>query len=487
MIEKKLFLAVVLFLTVLLLSGCGGMEFLPDAEDNPAETVELVWYTNGQRPADMEMVLAKTNEYLQGKLNCSLKFVFVGDNEYDTKLTTITAAGENYDIADSLPNMFDYRVAAGIGYICPLNELLEKNAPQLTKQLNGIALAAACIKGECYAIPANGGLAEKPCLITNDDVMMVPNTNTAIDNSSELLNLFAQARAAAPGVIAVTNLGELVQTTNFDYVIDGFFPAAVRFADADCKLFNQFENSDYVAVLKTIRLAAQQQYYVKDMNAAESENVLAANNAFAQIASLSYLERLAKNKPGKFKFRAMTANQRILSLNVNRSALVIAATSLHPARAIRLIELLHADKYLKNLLTFGIENRHYEKTADGHIRFLTAHINYLIEEPAFGNVRLDYVPEQQPADKWQLVQAYVAAAVVSPLAGFVVNVQPLKRLLPGLINAVSKYQSGLRSGSLDVDQAVTLLNIDLKANGIDEFLRLLQQQVDEWKAKRTVG
>jgi len=181
----------------------------------------------------------------------------------------------------------------------------------------------------------------------------------------------------------------------------------------------------------------------------------------------------------------MTTKQRIGSLNVNNSALVIAATSLHPARAMRLIELLYVDKYLKNLLTFGIENRHYEMTADGHIRFLTAHINYLVEEPAFGNVLLDYVPEQQPANKWQLVQDYDAAAVVSPLAGFIVNVQPLKQLLPGLINAVSKYQTGLRSGALDVDVAVAQLNVDLKTNGIDEFLRLLQQQGDGRKAKQT--
>jgi len=280
-------LVVVILLTLSLVAGCGGMEFIPDAQDTPGDFVELVWYTNGQRPADMDIVLTKTNEYLQSKLNCSLKVIFVGDKEYDTKLTTVTAAGENYDIADSLPNMFDYRVAAGVGYICPLDELLEKNAPHLTNKLGKVALAATRIKGECYAIPANCGLARQSWLITNDAIMAVSGTAKLIDNSKELLNLFAQVHTVAPGVIAVTNLGELALTTNFDYVIDGFFPAAVRYGDNECKIINQFEDSDYVAMLKTIRLATQQHYYVKVMAAAERQNGFFANNAFSIIESLS--------------------------------------------------------------------------------------------------------------------------------------------------------------------------------------------------------
>ncbi|MFA6075977.1 MAG: ABC transporter substrate-binding protein [Negativicutes bacterium] len=471
---KKQIVSMIIIVFIAVTSGCG-VSGLPDDKDNPDEFVELVWYTNGQRPADMDVVLSTANEYLKNKLNCTLKIVFVGDKEYDTKLTTITTAGDKYDIANSLPNMFDYRVAAGVGYISPLNELLKKNTPALKQIINPIAWSAAQINGECYAIPANYGLAHQLTLVTR----------APITNSNELMKTFARAHTEDPGIVVITNLGELTRAANLDYVVDGYFPAAVKFDDKTCRIINQFEDPNYIALLKTIRVAAQKQYYVKDMNAAESQNVFAANNAFSLIESLSYLDRFTKTKFNKANIIPLTANQRITALNVNASALVISATSAHPTRALRLIELLYADEYLKNLLTFGIENRHYEKTADGHIHFLTDHGNYLIEETAFGNAFLDYVPETQPLNKWQAVQEYDTSASVSPLAGFVVDVQPLKRLLPGLVNAVSKYQNGLRSGALDVDQAVAALIIDLKANGLDEFLQLLQNQVDSWRNRKT--
>ena len=474
MLVKKFIKLIAIVTLIAAVSGCGVTELFPSATDNPSEQIELVWYTNGERPADMDIVLEQVNEYLRGKLNSTLKIVFVGDKEYDTKLTTITTAGEKYDIAASKPNMFDYRVAAGVGYISPLNELLEKNAPQLKNSINAVAWSAAQVDGECYAIPANYGLAHQLTLVSK----------MPVSDSADLLKTYQRIHAEHPGMIAITNLGELPQSADLDYVLDSYFPAAVKFDDKTCRIINQFEDQTYLALLKTIRAAAQKQYYVKDMTVAESRNVFRANNAFSTIDSLSYLEQLTQTRSDQKFFLPLTRNQRITSLNVNGAAVVISATSEHPARALRLLDLLYGNGYLKNLLTFGIENIHYEKTPDGHIRFLTKHADYLIEETAFGNAFLDYIPEPQPLEKWQLVRAYDSTATISPLAGFIVNVQPLKRLLPGLINSVSKYQTGLRSGALDVDQAVQELTVDLKANGLDEFLQLLQKQVDEWKLRK---
>ncbi|MEI6287518.1 MAG: ABC transporter substrate-binding protein [Bacillota bacterium] len=471
---KKLIKLIAIVALIVAISGCGVTELFPSVTDNPSEQIELVWYTNGERPADMDIVLAQANEYLLSKLNSTLKIVFVGDKDYDTKLTTITTAAEKFDIAASKPNMFDYRVASGVGYISPLNELLEKNAPHLKDKINPVAWSAAQIRGECFAIPANYGLAHQLTLISKAPII----------DSADLLTTFEQFHAGNPGMIAITNFGELPQSANFDYVLDSYFPAAVRFDDKTCKIINQFEDQDYIALLKTIRVAAQKQYYIKDMTAPEGRNVFVANNAFSTIESLSYLDQLTKTQSAKTFYLPLTKNQRIAALNVNSSSLVISATSEHPARALRLIDLLYTDGYLKNLLTFGIENKHYEKMPDGRIRFLTKHVDYLIEETAFGNAFLDYIPEKQPLEKWQLVREYDAAATVSPLAGFIVNVQPIKRLLPGLINSVSKYQTGLRSGALDVEPAVQELTADLKANGLDEFLQLLQKQVDEWKLRK---
>lgn len=468
---------------LLLTGGCGFAGITSKAADNSADRVEVIWYTNGQRPADMDVVLAKANDYLLTKLNCTLKLVFVGDSEYDAKLTTHTAAGESYDIANSRPKMFDYRVTAGVGYIQPLDELLAQNAPQIKTAVNPLAFAATLIKGECYAVPLYSGLARQPLLVADAGQLTTERGQELVD-AERLKILLERAHTLNPVKVAITNIGELPQMADLDYVVDGYFPAAVKYSDASCRIVNQFNDPEYIALLKTIRTAAQKKWYVRDMNNKESLAALAAGNAFAVIESQTYLEQLAKQKNNAYRNFRLTAKPRIASMDINNSALVLSATSEHPARAVRLIGLLCSDVFLKNLLTFGIEGRHYQKTATGQIRFLAAHAEYLIDESAFGNPMLDYIPEGQPADKWQQVSDYDATAVISPLAGFVVDVQPLKTLLPGIISVVAKYQSGLRSGLVDVDQTVLALNADLKANRLDEFLQELQRQVDEWKKRK---
>ena len=79
-------------------SGCGTKTADVGLEDDQSKPVELVWYTIGPSPKDLDMVMAKVNEYTKEKLNCTLKLVVIDYGDYEKKVQTLAVGGEQVDI-----------------------------------------------------------------------------------------------------------------------------------------------------------------------------------------------------------------------------------------------------------------------------------------------------------------------------------------------------------------------------------------------------
>ncbi|MDU5493904.1 MAG: hypothetical protein E6094_13310, partial [Clostridium perfringens] len=62
------------------------------------ENIELVWYTIGIEPADMDRVEREVNNYLTKKINATIDIRFVDYADFTKVMNNKTDEGENFDL-----------------------------------------------------------------------------------------------------------------------------------------------------------------------------------------------------------------------------------------------------------------------------------------------------------------------------------------------------------------------------------------------------
>jgi putative aldouronate transport system substrate-binding protein len=162
----------------------------------------------------------------------------------------------------------------------------------------------------------------------------------------------------------------------------------------------------------------------------------------------------------------------------------ISSTSKNPERAMMFINLLHSDKYLNNLLNFGIQGEHYLRSSGEIIKPGPSAANY---NPGatwmFGNQFLNYVWDTEASNKWAQFKNFNRGAKLSPALGFTFNAQPVKSQTASLVTVRSKYIAGLETGAIDPSKAAEFKKKE-EANGLAKVLQEKQKQLDAFLAAK---
>ena len=145
--KKILTLITIMALLLAIFTGCGSKTTI--TKDDFSEPVELVWYDVGaDPPKDIDLVMAKVNEYLKPKINATLKLNFINYGDYDKKLNTMCSAGEEFDIAFTCAWQWDYRNGAARGYFADTTELFDTYGKDWKAIIYPELLQASTINGK---------------------------------------------------------------------------------------------------------------------------------------------------------------------------------------------------------------------------------------------------------------------------------------------------------------------------------------------------
>lgn len=193
----------------------------------------------------------------------------------------------------------------------------------------------------------------------------------------------------------------------------------------------------------------------------------------AQIYSQKH-QRYISVKIGNSYMRSRSAQDTMLGISIN---------SRHKAEAIRLIELLNTDRDFYNLISFGIEGRHYKKNSDGKIT-LTANSGYAPNAAwRFGNQFNALLLEGEPDGVWEETKKINMECKKSPIRGMIFSSGGVFSELQR-ISVVNQEYSGVLNGSSDY----TALREDMKKAyeevGIYTVLGTVQKQLDDFFAKK---
>lgn len=478
----------------------------PAASTAPAATqaalkpakLRLVYPAAPQK--DQQAVSDEINKYLQSKLNTTLTIEPIQWGQWDNKVNMMVTSREAVDIMFTA-QWSQYAVNAGKGAFLELNDdngkygsLLKKYGQDIMKSFDGEVLKGSQIKGKNYAVPALKEMASQGGILYRSDVakeLGLEEQLAAVKEIKDLIPILETVKAKKPDFTPLfLRDGENFNAhyfANWDYLGDGNVEGVIFKDGEDTKVFNRLENDLYKQNLKITREMFTKNLINKDAATTQlnTNDALKSGKVFMVVNPL---------KPGKDSEVAsavgLVGNLKQLALNKKTTAtsetagsmLAISSTSTDPERAMMVINLLYSDKYLNNLLNFGIENVHYKKTGDNTVEPTDKTGDYSPGSAwMFGSQFLNYIWKGEPTDKWDQFKKFNEGSHYSKAHGFTFELtEAIKNKVASSITIRKQYDPALDTGSVDPETKLPEYLQKMKSTNVDEIIAEKQKQFDEF-------
>lgn len=455
-------------------------------------TIKFV-YTGAPQP-DEQAVEDAMNVYLADKLNAKIDLIPVDWGPWDDKINLMIASREKVDIMFTA-QWNKHAVNVSKGAFLPLDELLEQYGQGILQSLDPVFLKGSRIDGKNYAVPTNKEIAAQGGIVYRADIAEELGIDMkAVKSIANLDGVYRTILEKKPGMIPIyMKLNETFISHyigNYDALGDTSIPGIILKDSDGTEIKPSYEVERYVETLRITRDFYKKGYINKDAatNQTMNNEALQSGDVFSIPSALKpgKADELAMQTGLTGKLAQLELSEKTIATSETAGAMLgISSTSQDPARAMMFINLLHTDKYLNNLINYGIEGKHYVKVTDTVIRPTAETPQY---NPGtnwmFGNQFLNYVWETEDPDKWSSFKAFNRDAKLSPGLGFVFDGEAVKAEIAAVVNVDRQYQIALETGSVDVDKVLPEYIEKLKAAGIDIIITEKQKQFDRFLADK---
>lgn len=474
-----------IFLVLLLsistfLAACSSKESSNKAKgDKDDGTVELTWYMIGTPQKDITKVMDKVNEYTKEKINTTVTMKQIDWGDYDQKMQVMIASGEPFDIAYTAGG--NYVLNAQKGAFADLNELLDTHGKELKAALDPAFLEGAKIDGKLYGIPSNKEVGQQSVYVFNKS--LVDKYKMDISSISSLKDLKPFLQTVKENEPDFTPIATFKPYLPFDYLLEDEMPFAFPLEGDTDKVVNIFETDVMMDTLKTMHEFYKEGYIKADAATSTDPWPLEVQNWFVRKEMYQPYAELLWSRSAGYDVAVQPMHGPITFNNSVTGAIqAISATSKNPESAMKFLNLLNTDPYLRNLVDKGIEGVHYEKLDNGKIKDLPARVeSYNMPSYALGNHFILNLYENDPEDKWDAFKKFNDASVPAPTLGFYFDTNPVRTEIAAISNVASEFSPALLTGSVDPEEYLPKANKKFKEAGLDKVLKEIQKQYDEWK------
>ncbi|WP_240420601.1 ABC transporter substrate-binding protein [Paenibacillus periandrae] len=484
----------------MVVSACSGSTPVP-AESKTAgaagsassdlKQVEISWYYPATLgiPADLKSVEESVNKITKSKINATVKLNAVASGDYNQKMNTIVASGEIFDILWTSNWNFDYVQNQSKGAFIELDALIDKYAPEVKKSMPSFVWDATKIEGKIYGLPNYQTVTNREGLIPQKKLLEKYGMNASqFTKLEDVEPLLAKIKENEKDLIPFMmdrrgKYGNMMRTNNMETVINNI--AAINLSNPD-KIINMYETPEYKNYLELMRSWFQKGYINQD--AATLKNA----NDYSKIGKEAVGFHNVLKPGGEQEKKAQTGGVDYVYIpftdvysgtnTIITTMQAISRTSKNPERAMMFLNLVNTDKELFNLLSFGIEGKHYTKNADGTIK-LNKDAGYMAADWVFGNVFNGLPLEGRDPKIAEMTKKENESAKPSPIMGFKFKADPVSAEIANINAVVDEYTPGLSTGTVDTGKLGEFLE-KLKKAGSDKVIIEAQKQLDEWKKSK---
>jgi putative aldouronate transport system substrate-binding protein len=455
----------------------------PTAEALPE--VKLTFYYPSNPPGDdQKLVNDEINKYLKEKINATVDLKPLTFDEYDPRMNTNMAAGEEFDIAwASKYWLLSYQKNVDKGAFLELtDEMIGKYAAEARKNIpDKFWPDMKAVDGKVYGFPVYQVAAKtKSFVIQKRFVDKYKLDISTIHTYKDLEPFLKQIKENEKGIIPL-GLAQNSWGIYTDPNIIGTDGLAVRYKkdDPTFKALTEIEQinsktdfyntmrdwykagyiNEDAAIVKNIgdlkkkgNVAVGLEFTSKPGGELDEKNINGGNDVVYAPISDSYFTGIA------------SAMQ------------IISKTTKNPERALMLINLLSTDKYLYNLICYGIKDKHYTQKDDKYIELIKDSGYAPNVDWVFGNQFNAYLKGSQSPDVWDKTVQLNDNALVAESYGLAINEESIKSELANTTAAKDEFLVALETGSVDPKDILPKYIAKLKASG--------QEKIDAEVAKQ---
>jgi len=502
--KKYVMSMLVLLLFASMLAGCGGTTSSTTSSTKPVSSnnqssaekegelapyeLKLVFYGSPQK--DYDLVQEAMSKITLEKINATVKLERIEPAAWDQQTILMLTSPEQVDLIVTGNQSFWRQVSQK--QLLPLDELIQNHGQDIIKAFDPAILSAAKVEGKLFAVPTIRDFASNVHVYMRKDLLDKYDLDlSTVKELDDLDPYFEAIKKNEPNVtplvksVAPKPIINRVIDNQWDVLGDSV--GVLENLDS-LKVVNLYETPEYEKLIRSVRRWYEAGYISKDVATSKdaAADLIKAKTAFGSIQ---------KGKPGAHAQIETRVNMKLESVdighqmtsttNVTAAMLGIPKNSKDPERAMMFLNLLHSDPDLMNLISWGIEGKHYKKVSDTQIDFLegvdASNSGYNPRQGwMFGNQLLTYTWVTDSPSLWQDMDKYNRESKKSIALGFSHNPAPVKTELAAITNVIKQFQDGLENGSLDPDINLPKFNAALKAAGIDKVVAEKQRQLNEW-------
>ena len=448
-------------------------------EDDMSKEVSLKWYIRIAEPKGAAEVVAEVNKYLKEKINATVDIVFVQPGDYDQKMQMAMAANEKFDLVWTANWANDYQNNILRGAFLELNDLL-KATPDLQKFYSDDIWDAVSVNGTIYGVPNNQVLYDQSGLWFVKDV--VEQYNLPIEDvkkMEDLTPIYQAVKDNEPNMIPVRD----GQPGIFQERMTGVGTTGISI-DKDGNVTDRLDET--MPMYRIMRDWYEKGFFPSDVATMTDEtSLIKAKKIFSrysrQLPGVSEKHRINYD----YDVVNIATSEPILSRSgVQSTITAVSATSENPIRALKLVELMQTDKYLANLMFYGIEGRDYEKDPENPNRITRSSDSYYVSEFLVGNQFLGYILPAYYDTVWEETDEANKAAPVDPFIGFSFDPTPVEREVTQMAAVSKEYGKIVSNGLQDPDVVVPEYMEKLDTAGKQKVMDEIEKQFNEWKASQ---
>lgn len=489
MLLKRIVCALSAFFVAVSVIGC------TDKKSAQSEDVVLKYIMVG--PAgqeDQRMVFDEFNRKLQEKIpGVSIDFEIIAASDYKQRFMLIQAGGEKVDIVGTYGLDFQYEVENQT--FISLDELLDKYAKETKEILPDWLFDYMKVDGKIYGIPAYQQIDTPYGIFMQkkyaDKYMDIEKFKNALQSKQytavyDMIDDYAQ-KLLENGEIGLGLDCGMITSLAYENLKSNF--VLERQGDKKYKVLYQFMSDVYKEQYERTHNWYKKGYIRKDVMTASDQ---ASKKFLDEGGYVMWSDQIGPEDPSSERYQnfyqiPLSDHYRIPSSSAAGGVAIMASCE-YPDKAMQVLNLLHSNKELYNLLSYGIEGVHYKKLDENKIEVpynsTQGSINdkYGLYRWIIGNTEISYDTQYDT----ELIKNWVfnevnKAEEKSDFIGFNLNTSNIQNQIDQIAAIKGQYMGTLANGvSENWQEQYAEWMTKLDAVGIDKVIQEIQKQVDEF-------
>lgn len=418
---------------------------------------------------------------------------------YGTQLGLTISGGEQLDLCCIIPGApANFTSLTANEQLMDISELLQEEAPE-TYELTKDYINAMAVGSAIYGVPCYRNYASGIYLLMREDIL----EKVGMLEGAEKISTWAEFEKILEAVKQDGTVAGIANQKNILMQAGNLF-SGEKFSDSiqfdalgdimnliytspDGEVSILAENADFQEQQDRVRSWYNNGYVYKDSMVTDDhvDTLTKAGVVFSSVQTSEMGVEAAHEEATGYQLVCVELSKNLLgSSYINKFGMGVPVTAQEPEAAVRWINALWTDPRLENLITWGQEGKDYV-IRDGIAVFpegiTSENVAYHNYDFMYGNYFNAYPWDGAAADFREAAMSYLQGAEVSPFLGFSPDLSSVTNTVSALNSVFEKYRGTIYCGAYSDEDYADYIS-ELKVAGIDEYVNLYQEQLDQWKS-----